>query len=203
MSKAIIARRLVFGFCIALLTFSLGLGTFLGLKAIKGVPHSNDLSLRLVLDNTVLRAGEGATIKLHVTNEGSETVTLVLPGDGSGSGWRTPIVRSSIIEAGDLRPHPASPEFPRTLRCGNINSLRWNEVFRLGPGETKVMDGWLDLPHFIKPGSYRVKFFYENRPRIQWLGMEMGIHNPIAMWRVRNSTECSLSSNEVLFTVTE
>jgi hypothetical protein len=42
-----------------------------------------------------------------------------------------------------------------------------------------------------------------NRPSKPFGGVELGTHNPIAMLRVRNSTECTLTSNEVLFSVTE
>ncbi|HEX6650894.1 MAG TPA: hypothetical protein VF075_15190 [Pyrinomonadaceae bacterium] len=59
------------------------------------------------------------------------------------------------------------------------------------------------LPSFRKPGTYKVSLSYENQPSREWGGIELGTHHPIAMWRVKHSTECSLTSNEVLVTVTE
>ena len=201
MKKATIARRLVLGSCIALLTFLLGIAAFVGWEDIKGSPASDQLSLHFLTETPILKVGETPTIKLFITNNDSETVTLVMPGDGSESAWRTPVVWSSTLEAGDLRPHSTSPE--RISRCGNIMSLKWDEVFRLAPGESKEIGSTVWLRPFQKPGSYRVKFFYVNQPWMIWQGRERRRHHPIAMWRVQNSTECNLSSNEVLFTVTE
>ena len=191
-------RRFIKRLCISLVTFLLGLGVFLGLEKITGSPYSNQLTLTLVPETPILGVGETTAIKFHITNNGNETVTLVNPGDGSEVGWRTPILRWWVIEDGNITEHPT--EFEGT-RCGNIQALKWNEVFTVAPGETKVIDKSLWLSPFRKPGTYRVKFFYDNRPSMQWGGIELGTHNPIAMWRVRNSTECTLTSNEVIFTV--
>lgn len=201
--KKTIARRIIFGLCITLLTFLIGLGTFLGWEDIKGIPSSNDLGLHFLTSTPILKVGENPAISLYITNYGTETVTLVMPGDGSESGWRTPVVWSSTLEAGDLRPHSNTPDFTRISRCGNMNSLKWDEVFRLAPRESKEIGEWVWLPPFRKPGSYRVKIYYVNQPSLIWRRWELGPHNPIAMWRVKNSTETNLSSNEVLFTVTE
>ena len=195
-------RRFILRLCIALLTFSLGCGVFFVQKQIKGTPYSDQLSLRFIPEKTVVKIDEYPVVKLYITNNGNETVTLVRPGDGSESAWRTPIVQWSILDAGDATSHPAAPDLtPKFRGCGNINALKWNEVFTVAPGETIEIER--GLPTFRKAGNYRVTMFYTNRPSMQWLGVELGTHHPIAMWRVRNSTECSLTSNEVLFTVTE
>lgn len=199
----ITARRLIFRFCITLLTFLLGLGVYLGWENVKGVPYSDQLDLTVVSKTPVVKAGEHPIVTIYITNHGNDTVTLVQPGDASDFGWRTPIVWWSIREIGDFRPHATSPDFTRGTRCGNIQPLARNEVFTLAPGETKVIDSSLILPRFKKPGSYTVKFFYSNHPFLEWRGHAMGSHDRIAMWRVKNSTETNLSSNELLFTVTE
>ena len=201
--KNTIARRLIFGFCITLLTFFLGLGTFLGWEDIKGVPSSGDLGLHFLTSTPILKVGETPAISLYITNYGAETVTLVMPGDGSESGWRTPVVWSSTLQVGDLRPHSNVPDFTRISRCGNIMSLKWDEVFNLAPRESKEIGEWIWLRPFEKAGSYRVRFYYVNQPWLIWRGRELRSHNPVAMWRVKNSTETNLCSNEVLFTVTE
>lgn len=203
MKKATTARRLVLGFCITMLTFLLGLGTFVGWEDFKGSPASDQLTLDFLTETPILKVDETPTIKLFITNNGNESVTLVMPGDGSESAWRTPVVWWSTLEAADLRPHSLSPDFTRISRCGNIIPLEWDEVFRLAPGETKEIGSTVRLRAFQKPGSYRVKFNYVNQPWMIWRGWERRAHHPIAMWRVKNSTECKLSSNEVLFTVTE
>ena len=199
MSKTTFTKRLIFRFCIALLTFLIGIGAFVGWEQFKGASFAGDeLTLRLASDTPVLRVDEYPTVKLYVTNNGEDTVTLVQPGDGSTNGWRTPVVKWAILENGQWVQHPEGFEL---IRCGNINSLKWDEVFRLAPGETREMKVW--LPVFRKPGAYRIKFFYTNQPWKKWSGIELGTHNPIAMWRVKHSTECSLISNEVVFTVNE
>ncbi len=199
MTRATFIKRLSFRFCLGVLTFVLGLGAFIGWEKLKGSPHSDELTLRFVSGTEALRADEYPTVKLYITNNGKETVTLVHPGDGSEVGWRTPVVQWSIQGPGDETPH--FPFDHELIRCGNINTLKWDDVFRLAPGETKEMKTW--LPRFKAPGQYRVQIFYANRPWMKWSGIELGTPNPIAMWRVKNSTECSLSSNELFFTVTE
>ena len=206
-------KRLLFRLIPALLAFSVGITAFLVWDGIRllpgkmqarlnGTPRSNELSLLLSAKNSVLRLGEDPSIQIHITNNGNETVTLVHPGDGSESGWRTPVVQWSILEAGDPAEHPAQPDSDLKVdRCGNVNALGWDEVFRIAPGESKELKEW--LPPFRKPGSYRVKFLYANRPSIEWKGIVMGMHNPAAMLRVRHSTEATLASNEVTFTVME
>ena len=195
-------RRFILKFWIALLTFTLGLGIFVGWRQITSTSRSSELTLRFVSETPVLRVEETPSIKLYITNNSDETVTLVHPGDGSYSAWRTPVVQWSIREAGDLTPHPTGPDFePKFRICGNTSPLKWSNVFRLSPGETKEIKA--GLQPFTRPGSYRVQFFYANRPSKPFLGIELGTHNPIAMLRVKYSTECTLTSNEVLFSVTE
>ena len=206
-------KRLFFRLGITLLAFSAGIAAFLiwdGIRLLpgkiqsrlNGAPHTNELSLLLSAETTALRVGQEPTIRIHVTNNSDETVTLVHPGDGSESGWRTPVVQWSILEAGDSAQHPAGPDFKLKVRgCGNVNALESDEVFRLGPGETKELKEW--LPPFVKPGSYRVKFLYANRPSMEWKGLALGVHHPGAMWRIRHSTECTLTSNELPFTISE
>jgi len=85
--------------------------------------------------------------------------------------------------------------------CGNINPLKMDEIFILQPGGTRKFDEW--IPPFTKPGKYKVVLSYANIPSKKWDGILMGEHNPLAMWFVRNSTECLLESNAIIFTVSE
>ena len=201
MTKAIM-RRFSFRLGISLLTFALGVGAFIGWEQLKGSSFEDELTLRFVPQRTVVRVGEYPEINLYITNHGKDMATLVQPGDGSGSAWRTPVVEWSILEAGEWKEHPAVPDMePKVRMCGNINALKWDEVFRLAPGETKELAEY--MPAFRKPGNYRVRVLYANRPWMKWLGIELGTHDPIAMWRVKHSTETTVISNEVFFTVNE
>ena len=199
--KSTIIKRFVFRFAIGLFTFFLGLGAFIGWADIKGSSYSGELDLRFASDTAVFRVDENPTIKLYITNNGKDTVTLVHPGDGSEVGWRTPLVEWTIRETGSWNEHSLTEDLQLYGRCGNIKSLDWADVFRLAPGETKEIEAW--LPRFRAPGTYRVKFSYMNEPWKEWRGIARRMHNPIAMWRVKHSTECSLTSNEALFVVTE
>ena len=193
-------RRFILRLGIAFLTFIVGLGVFAVWDSLRTTDTCGEMTLRFIPETTVIRVDEYPTAKLFITNQSTRTVTLVTPGDGSAGAWRTPVVQWSILEAGSSTEHPTSPNFePQMRSCGNVNPLRWDEVFSLAPGETKEINR--SMPSFRKPGSYRVRYLYANRPSIKWLGLPLGDHNPFAMWRVKNSTECTLISNEVLVTV--
>ncbi len=191
---------------IALLTFLLGTAAFFVVQEIRGfliVPtHASEVSMWVVQKAATVRTYEPAPVEVYITNDSNETVTLVHPGDGSEAGWRTPVVQWSIVKAGEQASHLTVPNFePQMRRCGNVNALDWEEVFTLEPGQTKKLEG--SGPWFAKAGEYSLKFFYANRPSTKWLGYEMGMHNPFAMWRVKHSTEVTLSSNVINFAVIE
>ena len=199
-------KRFILRVAVALLTFILGIWAFLMWETVrapwKDAPRSDQLTLVMTAPTTVVRRESASPFTIYVTNNSDQKVTLVHPGDGSEVGWRTPIVQWSILENGDASVHPAFPQPDRRFsRCGNIDNLKWRDVFTLDPGETKQLEAF--MPPFRKPGSYKVKFLYENRPSLEWQGYEMRIHHPLAMWRVRHSTECTLASNEISLTVIE
>ena len=159
--------------------------------------------MQLASPDTSLSVKEPVQVKVTITNHGKMPVTLVRPGDGSESGWRTPIVNWSVLEAGDKANHPAEPVPEGGPRCGNMNPLQADEVFDLAPGASKELTGWVYLEPFARPGQYRVVFLYANRPSLTWKGGALGHDDPAAMKRVRISTPCSLVSNEVVFTIEE
>lgn len=163
---------------------------------------SGELALRLSAESTSLRVGERPSVRVTITNNGGDAVTLVHPGDGSDVGWRTPHVAWSVIGANseaEHRPEPAPHS--GTRMCGNINSLKPDELFYLAPGETKELKGWASLEPFGEPGVYRVVYLYANRPALEWKGIPLGEHDESTMWFVRRSTQCTLSSNELVFSV--
>ena len=195
-------KRFIFRLGILVLTFLIGTGIFYAWEQVspwKSSRQSNELSLVFMTSSTVVRAYDFATTKVFITNYSDATVTLVQPGDGSWTGRRTPTVAWSIMEITGSGQEVPTPRF-NLIGCGFVAPLRWSEVFQLAPGESKELR--VSRPYLAKPGIYKVKFFYANRPSTQGLGRS-GWHNPLAMWRVKHSTETRLSSNEITFTVTE
>jgi hypothetical protein len=199
---------------IALLAFLIGIASFFvwdGFKllpnlvqtSIFGSPHSNDISLQISPQNTSVKVDEEIHLKFTISNNGSDSVTLVNPGDGSEHAWRTPIVQWSILKTDTATQHPAEPVPSDVPRCGMMNSLEAKEVFSLAAGETRELQNWEYLSSFKEPGVYRVVFLYSNKPSLQWKDELSFSHNLIALWRAKHSTETTIASNEIIFTVSE
>ena len=175
----------------------------LGVSAADSEDKAPALVMQLSSPKTTLKVKEQPQVSVSITNNGEKPVTLVQPGDGSESGWRTPIINWSVLEANSKAKHPTQAAPQRRARCGNINRLKAEEVFTLAPGESKELKNWIYLEPFAKAGKYKVVFLYANRPTLKWSGIPLGEHDAKAMGRVKNSTECSLVSNEVSFTIRE
>jgi hypothetical protein len=143
---------------------------------------------------------EQPKVDVVIVNRGREPVVLVRPGDGSDRELRTPLVKW-LVEPVAGEGDPAGI-LRAVMNCGNINALRPGEVFTLVPGESETFRTHV-WATFSKPGKYRVRYEYENRPTMEWGGIVLGAHDEEAMRRVRESTACKLTSNEVIFTVTE
>jgi hypothetical protein len=160
------------------------------------------LGLHIAAKDESLTVGQQAQITATITNNGKAPVTLVLPGDGSESGWRTPLVGFSSIKMDKDKPrHPATVPLYRGGRCGNINALKSNEVFTLAPGKSKDLSGWIGSPQFTEPGTCSVVFYYANDPTLKWRGVPLGKHDPDALKQVEKSYQCLLISNELKLTV--
>ena len=144
--------------------------------------------------------------RLEIKNVGRAPVTLVMPGDGSGIGWRTPLIWWSILPVDSDSVHSDSPPPPpKVVECGNTNPLRPEEVFTLQPGETKRLNDWSQFPiHDFKPGKHRAKFYYRNVPDLKWSGLPLfDGHDEKAMALVKSSTPISLASNEAQVEITD
>jgi hypothetical protein len=160
------------------------------------------LVLRLEPEAVTVRTGEQLPVTLRLSNPGDTAAYLVMPGDGSSYGWRTPIVGWSVIDAGlGEKQHPAEPGLSKEPRCGNIDALGREELIELLPGQGTELLGYLCVPVLRHPGEYRLSFYYRNAPDLQWTGLPLGEHDPGAMDWVRNSTEVELWSNEIRVTV--
>ena len=152
------------------------------------------LSIRPVSGKTVHLTKEHWApdwIEVTLLNTDPDTVTLVMPGDGSFWGRRTPLMDWEIRVPGG----PRLKRMPLAL-CGNINPLRGDEVFKLPPGAQRTFR--TALPEYYpyeKSRRYQVRLSYENRPHLAWAGVLLGPHDANALRLLRDSTPCKLVSN--------
>jgi hypothetical protein len=133
---------------------------------------------------------------------------LVLPGDGSWSGLRTPVVGFSAVPVTrGLARHPRYPA-RHFAKCPNINAIRPGDIVELAAGRTLKLGvaslgqvGPLDdrgLPVRRKRGKWSVAYHYINNPNKEWRGVTYV--NSDARDAVRRSTYCELRSNTLEFT---
>ena len=133
----------------------------------------------------------------ELLNHGPDAVTIVLPGDGSHRGARTPVVEW-IVEHADGSP----AEVRGTAHCGNINPLTDGEIVSLRSGGSAAFDRYGFLPPKLPAtGTFHVRLRYTNDPQREWTGIPLGAHAAGAMARVRASTPCTLVSNVVEITI--
>lgn len=181
------------------LTVCLLSATFAG-TTLAPAQTSGGLSLKLLPEATTVHVMEQPKVSIVISNGGRKPVVLVRPGDGSDRNLRTPLVKWLV------EPVPGEGDPVGIIRVvmpdGNINALRPDEVFTLAPGESETFRTYV-WATFSKPGKYRVRYEYENRPSMEWGGIVLGEHDEGAMRRVRASTACKLTSGEVIFTVVE
>jgi hypothetical protein len=142
-------------------------------------------ALQLTPETQSIKAGQSPHFTVTLVNGGKNEVVLVEAGDGSGCGWRTPLVEWSPRQRCGGR------------RCGNINALKPEEVFTLRPAESRELKGWLGEPYLPNPGRYRVALRYSNEPQREWFGVPLGEHDPKAWALVRRSTPVTVVSNAV------
>jgi hypothetical protein len=141
-----------------------------------------------------IKAGEWPKFTFALENRGKNEVLLVAPSDGSGDAMRTPSYQWS------RRPRET---FGRD--CGRINPLTLDDIFRIAPGKTHELSGWIHGPYRSGPGRYRVSLRFVNDPKKEFTGLccrEPGYHDPDAMAMVRRSTPIVVVSNQVEIIVT-
>jgi len=160
-----------------------------------------ECELKLELPATIKQSTQ-ARAKIRINNTGRVPVTLVMPGDGSKSRWRTPVVGWSFLPVDSTERHSNQPR-GGPARCGNINPLSPADVFVLKPGNGANLVQWIGFPQLPSPGKYRAVFYYSNTPHLKWSGVPLGEHDQASMKRIRRSTFVSLQSNEVLVEITE
>ncbi|MCC6727413.1 MAG: hypothetical protein IT258_23115 [Saprospiraceae bacterium] len=176
-----------------------------------------DVRLEIRTKETILKKGTPPNIEVYLMNKGDKLVNLVQPGDGSESGWRTPMVKWStrIVELksvpqeryADSQTHLVSFPlwFGAGARCGNVEGLKRDQIISILPRQEvnlKVFWNWRAPELRGMEGKYGVKFFYENKPDIVWKGA--GYNDPDALEIVRTKTAAvQLESNELIFEVVE
>lgn len=163
---------------------------------------AQELSLKIQIPAEPIHVGDYPKFQIIVSNNGNKPMTLVEPGDGSESGWRTPVIGWSVLSADkpDAK-HPKEPPLFHGGRCKMINPLKLNEIFTLKPGESRQLGGSVDSPSFVRPGKFRVRFYYHNIPSLSVSGVPLGKHEDGVMDKIKQSYPCCLVSNEIIVDV--
>ncbi|HET9315135.1 MAG TPA: hypothetical protein VFQ51_06070 [Vicinamibacteria bacterium] len=147
-------------------------------------PPDCGLELHIAPDDLDL-ANERGALTAVLANAGPRALRLVLPGDGSLDGWRTPRIEWQFTPTVDQV----------RLRCGNVNALRAGEVFTLQPGESRVLADWVTPD--VMGEEYRARMVYANEPALAWHGLPLGRHDEAEMIRVGRTDRCRAVSNEI------
>lgn len=160
------------------------------------------LTLTIKAAKAKVKAGDWPAMSITITNKGAEAVSLPLPGDGSSSGWRPPVVGWSVLPKTSKEAHAKTPPPFKGGRCGNINAIKPTDLVELKPGASKTYKpGWFGGPQFDKPGTYRVVLLYQHDPKLPVRGLAMGTHDPETLAAIRACPARTLRSNEITITV--
>jgi hypothetical protein len=142
-----------------------------------------DLVIDLRADTPVIRPGDIPRFTAHLVNPGTRAMTVVLPGDGSSCGWRTPVIRWN-------------PPMQADRDCGNSNALKPEDVITLEPGR-RVRLNWLGWPTLPGGGTHKVSLVMEHIPDLRWAGVPLGTHDREALREIRRSKGFKAESNVV------
>jgi len=132
-----------------------------------------------------------ARYTLTLTNGGTKPVALVLPGDGSEAGWRTPTL--TWIATANGKPATRA----EGGRCGMMNAIAASEIFTLAPGATREITDWLGFPSFV-PGTYELRLRYRNDPSLQARKTSVA---PDVAQKIAQSGACDVTSNAIKTTL--
>ena len=118
---------------------------------------AQELRLELKLPKTA-KVGKSFEIEVRLVNAGKAAHRVVLPRDGSESGWREPDARFEMEVDGRWVTAGNPP------RCGNYASNWHRDVAVLEPGESLKLDGYLSPRlsfDLTKPGKVRLRAVYD------------------------------------------
>jgi len=158
------------------------------------------LVLHLEAMKDMQHVADAPILSATIENVGSRSAVLMMPGDGSYDGWRTPRIKWSLLSANAPQAKHTPPSLVRRFRqCGVLDPRRPGDIFTLASGEHRLVDSISvnDLPG--KSGQYRIVFYYQNDPRGK-TGIP-GYAAPDVLEQVRQSTPCLLMSNELILTM--
>jgi hypothetical protein len=114
--------------------------------------HDPNLRIELKTDMPVIKDGERPRFSAELINDGAQVVSIVLPGDGSESAWRTPVVRWD--------PPPPIPG----SRCGNFSRAKPSDIVVLESGKRVTLE-WIGHPS-LRAGKNRVSLELQNLPEL-------------------------------------
>jgi hypothetical protein len=137
-------------------------------------------------------ATSGARFTLTLKNDGATAIRLVMPGDGSEVGWRTPILKWSATAMGK------AVTMTNGARCGFMNPIEPREIVRLAPGESRDFSEWLTMPP-LPNGTYEVRLTYRNDPG--FLGGRMSDASEEVKHLIAGSSACEVTTNAVRTTL--
>ena len=160
---------------------------------------NESLPLTLKSSKKHVPLNEWAAVTATITNIGHEMVSLVLAGDGSSEGWRTPVIKWSVIPADDTKYRHAPPPTRREFRqCGNLDPMKPEQLVNLAPGKSMLVGCTYGFAwHGVRiPGRYSIRFYYRNDPALAW-GDPSSL-DPQLMKQVSKTFECSLNSNDLV-----
>ena len=117
-----------------------------------------DCGLRATLTELAPRVGY-SEYSLTLKNGGDRPVTLVVPGDGSFDGRRTPVL--TWIATADGKAVVVEDD----ADCGMMNRIEADEVFTLAPDAVRELKSWVSTPSLV-PGTYELALRYRNDPTL-------------------------------------
>ncbi|MBX3207673.1 MAG: hypothetical protein KF764_21670 [Labilithrix sp.] len=162
-----------------------------GLRAPAPVTPPAPCGLKAIVHDGGARAG-AQRFTLTLKNDGTKTLRLVVPGDGSEVGWRTPVVTWSATVHGA----PAAPL--EGGRCGMMNRIEANEIITLAPGASRSVKDWVPSPPFAT-GTYDLKLTYRNDPGLE--SRKGGGESEAVKRLLAGSSSCEVTSNTVRATL--
>jgi hypothetical protein len=152
---------------------------------------SSGLLLELLPDVATFRQHDGPEITARLTNNGERVVRLVMPGDGSLAGWRTPLIQWTFT------PDPALIGLRLRGRIElHIQGIRQEDIFTLGPGQSRDLDHWILPRIFPSAPKFAASITYSNNPTIALRGFPSS-YDDVAVAMVDESDQCSVHSNEI------
>jgi hypothetical protein len=162
-----------------LLVVAIALSACSSLAAPLPVPPRPVLAIELTCSTPTISPGQEGAFVAHLINKGGKPITVLLPGDGSESRRRTPMVRWS-------------PAMNTAGCCSIMSPLKPADVIELASGQ-RVKLGWIGWPTFTEVGLHKVSLELEHVPTMEFrYGGDRG-----ALKKARETAPFKITSNVV------